>query len=212
MAQPARSEHPDTPPRLTTSRVLLQEGDSFCLEGGERARRAPSCLLAPRPGDRVLVALTPEAFVLAVLERDASRPAELLFDGDAAIRSRTGRIDVDAPEGVRLSTRRTFEVVSRAVSVASGRADLLLGELSAVASRARATFDDAGMVAKTCEIVAERISEHAERVYRFVSEFDQLRARHFDHRAEHLAQIRGENTVVVAKQVARVDGEQITIG
>lgn len=214
--EPPRTDSTTEAPRLAHARVVLTEGERFSLAlegGGERlARRAASCLLVPRPGDRVLVDLGAEAFVLAVLEQGGERPAEVLFEGDATIRSRTGRIDVDAPEGLRVSTRRTFEVVSRAVAIASGKAELVLGEVSAVAAIARASFDDAGLVARTFDVVAERITERAERVFRFVSEMDQLRARHFDYRAEHSAQIKGENTVVVARQVARVDGAQVHIG
>ena len=202
--------------RVLSARVLLQHGNSYtvCLDqGGEHiARRAPSCLLAPQPSDRVLVALVPEAFVVAVLERDGARPAEVVFDGDAVIRSRAGRIDLDAEEGVRVTTRKAFEIVSSTMSLCSGKAELWVEELTAVAARARASFDQVGVVAVTIDTVAERIVERAARVYRFVSEFDQLRARHFDHRAEHSAKITGENTVVAARQVARMDGEQIHIG
>ena len=199
-------------PVIRYARVALREGDRYFVQlegGGEQvARRAASCLVLPRPGDRVLVALGPEAFVLALLDGER---AELSFDGDVAIRSR-GRIDLDAEQGVRVRTRRAFEIVAQVVNVASGTAELAVGELTAIGARARASFDEAGLVAKAVDVVAERITERAERVYRFVSQLDQLRARHFDYRAEHLAQIRGENTVVTARQVARMDGEQIHIG
>ncbi len=201
--------------RMRSARVLLSRGNRFSVrfedESGEAvAERAASCLLAPCPGDRVLVAQVPEAFVLAVLERDAARPAEVAFDGDATIRSR-GRLDLQAREGVRVTTK-AFELVSRSLSLASGKADMLFERLDAVAATARASFDEAGLVAKTCDVVAERIAQRAERVYRFVSQLDQLRARHFDYRADHSAQIKGENTVIAARQVARMDGEQVHIG
>ncbi len=201
--------------RVTTARVMLADGDRYLLrfeDGGETvAARAASCLLAPCPGDRVLVARVPEAFVLAVLERDSRRPAEVVFDGDAAIRSRKGRLELQANEGVKVTTK-AFQVLSQSMSLAGGRAEVLFGELHAVAAKARASFDEAGVVAKTYDLVADRIAERAERVYRFVSQLDQLRARHFDYRAEHCAQIKGENTVIVASQVARMDGEQVHIG
>jgi hypothetical protein len=217
MSLAARSHSARAPQqRVVTGRVLLQQGDNYTVsteEGGEVvARRAPSCLLAPAPTDRVLVALVPEAFVLAVLERDAVRKSEVVFDGDAVVRSRHGRLDLDASEGVRISTHKAIELVSRTMSLASGKAELFIEDLTAVAARARASFDEAGLVAKTVDTVAERMVERAARVFRFVSELDQLRARHFDYRAEHSAQIKGENTVVVAREVARMDGEQIHIG
>jgi hypothetical protein len=49
-------------------------------------------------------------------------------------------------------------------------------------------------------------------VYRFVGELDQLRARHLDYRAAETAQIKGDTTVVSARQVVKIDGEQVQIG
>ena len=81
-----------------------------------------------------------------------------------------------------------------------------------MAKTARAHLDEGGIVARTIDTVAERVSQKAARVYRMVSEFDQLRAKHFDYRASDSARVSGENTVVTAHQVVKVDGEQVHIG
>ncbi len=217
VAPPGRAPQANEgPAELVVARVVLHEGDtcSVALEsgGGELvARRAASCLVGPRPGDRVLVALVPSPFVLSVLERDASRPAELVLDGDATIRSR-GRLAIEAEEGLRLGTREALELRSRALDVKSGSAQLVFETVEAFALRARASFEESVLIAKTVERVADRISESAARVFRFVSEVDQLRARHFDYRAEHCAQVRGASVVVAARQVVKVDGEQVHLG
>ena len=79
-------------PTLPAGRVRLGEGDrcTVTLEDDGTdvvARRAASCLLAPEPGDRVLLTLQPEPFVLAVLERDADRVARLEIEGNAALKA-----------------------------------------------------------------------------------------------------------------------------
>ena len=207
--------------RLLNARVLLQQGDRYSialLEGPADqphsllANRAASCLLAPCPGDRVLIAFAPEPFILAVLERHGTSPSELLLDGDARIRAREGELELSGDEGLALKSKKTLSLLAGALSFKSGSVKLFSNTVDAVAKQARVSFDDLGVLAKACDMMADRIVQRAGRVYRFVDELDQLRARHFDYRAENSAQIKGENTVMTARQVVKIDGEQIHVG
>ncbi len=210
---------------LPTGKVILCQGESFSVAlsadaaaraGLDRselvARRAASCLLEPQPGDRVLVALTPEPFILAVLERDEREPARVLFRGDARVEAAGGQLHLGASEGIRLTTERAISTLSEAINLRANAGELVAKTVAITAQAAQGHFNKLGIVAETYNRVAESISERAKRVYRFVEEFDQLRTRHFDYRAEHAAQIKGENTAVIARQVAKVDGEQVHIG
>jgi hypothetical protein len=213
---PAQRPMPDRGP-LVGGRLLLADSEgarlSVALEGGGEvvARRAASCLLAPVPGDRVLVTLTPEPFVLAVLERSSGAAAELSLDGDARLSVR-GSLTLEADRGIDLASRERVSVVARLFDVTAGEGRLTLKRLTAVARAAAGSFDTLGVLAKACDVVAERMSQKLGRSYRVVEETEQLRARHIDHRAEQTAQLKGETTVVVAEQVARIDGAQVTIG
>lgn len=210
------TDHAASCPALVTGRVHLHGDEAFTivLDGGgdSCARRASSCLLAPRTGDRVLLALVPEPYVLAVLERDATREAELAIDGDAILRAKGGTLALEGERGVRVRAKEAVEIASSQLRVASGVVEVVAAELAGVARKAQATFDDVTFVATHVERAAERIVERASRVFRFVSELDQLRARHFDYRAEQTAQVKGEHTVVVAREVVRIDGAQVHIG
>jgi hypothetical protein len=200
---------------LDAGRVILRDGSHLCVAleaGGEViARRAASCLLQPEPGDRVLVGLVPEPWILAVLERDESRPAEVAFEGDAVLRSRTGRLDLRAPE-VKLTAGDAVTLAARKLGLQGGAAEVVVDRLEVRGRAATACFDEVGLVARLCDRVAERVTERAARVFRFVSELDQLRAHRFDHRAEKSAQIKAEQLAIVARQVAKIDGEQVHIG
>ncbi len=208
--------------RLRIGVVRLREGDAFSVaierEPGAWhspeliAPRAASCLLAPEPGNRVLVACAPEPFILAVLERSEQATARVEFAGDVAIASRTGHLDLAGPQGVRVTAGKAIALLSKTLSVKTGRAELLADRLTSVVKTAIANVDQLGLVTRSYDLVAERITERAARAYRFIAELDQLRARHFDYRAEHSAQIKGETTVVTARQVIKVDGEQVHIG
>lgn len=200
---------------LHAAQVRLRDGDRYTLtleEGGDVvARRAASCLLAPEPGDRVLLTLCPEPFVIAVLERDADRVARLEIDGDTSLKA-GGKLRIEGEEGIALQTPKALSFLSRALTIRSGRAELATESLVAVAKQARASFEEAGVVSRTIDAVAERITQKAARAYRMVSELDQLRARHLDYRADHSARISSDNTIVTARQVVKVDGEQVHIG
>ncbi len=210
------AREPDISHPLRTGRVRLCERDTYAVDTGDGeliARRAASCLLVPRPGDRVLLACAPAPYLLAVLERDEpQRPQEIAFDGDARIVARQGRLELDAEEGLRFRTRKAIDALADRLRVRTGAAELVSRAVDAVAERVRINADTLGVVARHHDAVCERISQKAERVYRFVAELDQLRAHTFDYRAEHTAQIRGDNTVMVARELAKIDGEQIHVG
>jgi len=219
--QPSSDDHP-TEGRLLPGRVQGRSGDCFAVTLEDRqptrgptdviAPLAASCLLVPEPGDRVLVALSPQPYLLAVLERSAQRPARVEFPGDATIVSRAGTLALAGREGVRVTAGKAIGLWSQSLSVRTGKAELVAETLGSAVQSLRANVQQLGVVTHTCEVVAERIAQRAARVYRFVSELDQLRAQHFDFRAEQSAQVKGETTVVTARQVAKIDGEQVHIG
>jgi len=57
-----------------------------------------------------------------------------------------------------------------------------------------------------------RFSQRVKNAYRRVEGMDQLRAQHIDHAADKTMSLRGENTLMTAKQLVKVDGEQIHMG
>jgi hypothetical protein len=175
-----------------------------------RARQAASCLLAPEVGDRVLVAVLPEPYVLAVLDR-GERPVELVLEGDAAIRA-TGKLDLAGNGGVSLTTPEAVSVTAGTFSAVATEGKLIFKSLKSVARIATTHFDSFEAVTRTANVIAERVASRVKRAFRTVEETDQLRARHLDYRAEQTAQLHGETTVVTADQVARIDGAQVMIG
>jgi hypothetical protein len=199
---------------LHAGHVLLREGDtcSVTLDGCEViARRAASCLLRPEPGDRVLLTLAPEPFVLAVLERHGERRAHLSVDGDAVLAT-SGALELSAEDGVAVRSPQSVSLVSPRLDVRAREGSLVFERLTTVAKAALANFDTAGLVARACDVVAERISERAARVFRTVTEYEQLRARHIDHRADESVRLHADTTMVTARGTAKIDGAQVHIG
>lgn len=205
-----------TETNLFAGRVSLVETARICVsleETGREvlARRAASCLLAPQPGDRVLVALFPDAFVVSVLERRDAGRAEMTFEGDVAIRA-SGRLDLTSASGVGITTPRRATLTSEELEIRARHGNLVFNTLSALASAATVHFVSLGAIVDACSLSAQTIHQRLRRAYRFVEEYDQLLSKHIDYRAEQTVQLRGEHTAVVARGVARMDGEQVHIG
>lgn len=183
--------------------------------GGEyRARRAASCLLAPALGDLVMVATSArgDCWILAVLERAEEGGTTLEVEGDLNLRARGGAVSVAADEGVRVTSGAEVSLVAPAVRVA---ADAVRGVFETMALLGAAVEIDAGRVraaAGVVDTVVERISTKAQRVYRVVEEFEQVRAGRLDWLARTVLSLRSEHAVISAKQLVKVDGDQIHLG
>jgi hypothetical protein len=197
--------------------VVAVEGGSLSVQtesGTYRARRAFSCLVEPMEGDVVLLNGLPDGacYVLAILEREADAPARLVADGDLEVRLPQGRFVVAAQEGVDLLSAQQVSVTANEVRVTAAEGHVVVSQLSVLGSFVKAEFDKIKVLAESCDSVFDRLLQRVKRSYRFVSEHDQVRAAQLDYSAENNASLRGSNTLITAKDLVKVDGEQIHLG
>lgn len=178
------------------------------------ARRAFSCLVEPVAGDEVLLSGLPNGacYVLAVLRRESDTPARLVADGNLEVRLPQGRFVVAAQEGVALASAKEVSVTAGSLRVHAAEGNVVLQQLSLLGSFVRAEFDRIKVLAASCDSVLDRLLQRVKRSYRFVEEHDQLRAAQIDYVAQNNASLRGENTLITAKDLVKVDGEQIHLG
>jgi hypothetical protein len=178
------------------------------------ARRAASCLLSPMVGDRVVATISGnEAFVLGVLTREESGVSSFALGSGVAI-------DVDQEAGVsvrgardlHLGASRSVTASGEEVRVQAGRASVVAKKIEAIGASLESSFDHVRQLGRIVEVVADEVSSRLKRSLRFVSEIDQTRAGVIDTRAEGVVTIHGENTCVTARQVAKIDSNQIHIG
>jgi hypothetical protein len=199
-----------------TGTVVAQDGETFCvrLSAGEIwTRRAKSCLVEPEVGDDVIVADGARGrWVLAVLHGGENAVSRIVARGGLEIHSPEGqisiaagnRIDLTAPEGVAVTSSR-FDL--RAIE-----ATAVFKRMTLVGASVLANLENVKSIARAVDTVVDRLTQKAQRVYRFVEEFDQLRAEQIDYRARKVACLRGENTVMTAQECVKIDGEQVHIG
>jgi hypothetical protein len=172
------------------------------------ARRAASCLLEPAVGDRVLLATEErgDAFILAVLEQRDPENARLSVEGNLTLRSLRGKVSVAAHEGVELVSAAAVRIMASAVEVEAIEALSILG------GAVKGEFGKVKMYAATIDSFFERVSLHAKRSLRTVEEMDQVQARHIDYAASGNAHVRGENALISAHELVKLNGEQVHIG
>lgn len=177
------------------------------------ARRAKSCLVAPEAGDKVLCAVEPEGvFVLAILQGRADAGTRLTTDGDLTLQARGGRVSLCASEGIDLVSGDEVAVTGASVHVHAQKGSVAIDELGFFGKLVQAKVTRVALVAEELDTVLTRLTQRAKRVFRFVEEIDQTRAGTVDMRAENLLGLRGENAVISARVLAKIDGEQIHLG
>lgn len=196
--------------RVEAAGALVVQTDS----GRYDARRAVSCLVAPQPGDLVVVSVLEDGrcFVLAVLERlGEGAPVVLEADGDMTVRPQ-GRFAVASQEGVTIASGGDVSVASASVSVRTVDASLAADKLGVVGRYLHREIDRIKTVAGVIDDVAERISQRVQRLYRRTEDFEQVRAGKIDMVAEQTMSLRGKNTLMTSEELVKVDGEQIHLG
>jgi Mg2+/Co2+ transporter CorB len=102
--------------------------------------------------------------------------------------------------------------MSSDLQINADAADLTCRHLTITGAILQAAFERIKIFANSLDSLVDRLHERVKRSYRFVEETDQVRAENIDHRAEKLLNLRGENAVINARELVKVDGEQIHFG
>jgi len=197
--------------------VVRVLGDVFLVrtdDGDVRARRAKGCLLAPEVGDTVLLAIVgaQSAYVLSVLEREEGAASKIVLEGDVELRAPSGRIGLAAQEGIGLVSGKEVSVVSGSVEVRAVSGNVVLERLSMLGTLVSAELGKVKLVAGIFDSALERLSQKVKRSYRTIEEVDQVRAERIDYAAKKNLSLRGDNALINAEELVKVDGEQIHLG
>ncbi len=179
---------------VTDSQALITLPDERRLH----ARQAASCLLAPAIGDRVLAYVCDEeAYILNVLERDQSLPAQVMAPGASEMKiCATGRLELTAPH-VRLTSKR-LTILSDMVAQ-TGR------QLVANFSKTFETIVDKVVSARSITTSAQiRTSS--------IRETDTVHAGVLVENIDSVATQNSEISMVTAKEDVRLDAKRVSVG
>ncbi|NUP06705.1 MAG: DUF3540 domain-containing protein [Polyangiaceae bacterium] len=200
--------------------VVRVEGTTFIVRsdrGDLRCRRAVSCLVEPMLHDFVMAggqlsgaSGAGATYVLAVLERESPN-AQLSCEGDLSLKV-GAKLQVVASEGLDLVTPRHMNMTAAEVGIHTSRAKVFASEILAIGSEIVGELANVKLKGTFFDKVFERVTERVQRSFRRVDEIDQLKAKQMDYLAEETLCLRSENMVAVAKELVKVDGEQIHFG
>lgn len=205
-------------PTLEEATVVEARGATLRVRAGDvecEAARAASCLVAPEPGDEVLVgfASAGRCFVLAVLVRaEPGSATRVSVDGDLDLQIQGGRFGLKAARGIALTSGDDLSLASRALSVSALEGSVFIQKLAYVGSRLRAEVEAIKAVGSVCDSLYERVSQRVKRSIRHVEDIDQVRAKKIDYAAETTMALGAENAVVRAEEIVKVDASQIQLG
>ena len=126
--------------------VRAKDGSlAVCVDGTNySAKRAKSCLVAPSPGDEVLVAFSYGArcFVLAILEGDDESPITTLqVDGDLEVHLASGKLDVKAARGIGLASGNELNLVAQSLTVSALEGTIFIEKLEHLGTRLKADVE-----------------------------------------------------------------------
>ena len=206
---PAAAADPNAGAATLCARVGRVDEAGIELEldaaGLVRARMALSCLVAPLPGDRVAVFRDAAGrhYVTAVLERIGD--GELRLASDRAITMHSARtLSMSGEEAVRIR--------APLIEVLGERFSACVRTLHARAGEALLDSRAARLCSEIVDVVAQRLGVSAQHSHREIAGAEQVRCRDFDLRAESLASVRAETTLVKSKSLVKIDASQVQIG
>ncbi|WP_417878444.1 DUF3540 domain-containing protein [Vibrio sp.] len=167
-----------------------------CEGRGWHCRRAASCVIAPQSGDTVLVtSVENQIWLLAVLERAGSKPAELSVPGDLHIHS-TGELSLS----------------SAALRISAYQGDCHISDMNYSGEKVSAWVSLSRIVGKRAESVWQTVTQVSHNLLRTTRNTEQVRAGQLDMKAENYARLHAHNTVITSKAITKVDSEQIHMG
>ncbi len=191
---------------LMQARVkMLEDGDCWVMAGHElvRARRAAACLLAPEPGDLVLVHAGDQgAFVLSVLLRATDGP--VVLDAPQGMRLRAPTIDLDAAGRLSAASPRLWAGL--------GRADVAVRELAAAGESVAAVCDAGRFKLGALSRLADRLWSRAKESFRFVEGLDHAAAGRLRRLARETLSLSGKRARIQAEKSVDVNADQIRLG
>lgn len=202
----------ETPGTVLT---ILHEGLVLVECDGARlpCRRAFSCLIAPEPGDRVLVShADPErGYVLAILERFATGDAHICIDGELLLESTHG-IQIRGAQRVHLHGEGELQLHGGVLQLAANEAELIADKSSFHCGELQGRFGVLRLIGETLESVVERVVQISKASFRTIEAVDHLRAAHIDYAADESVRLHGKHALLSAERLSKIDAQQIHLG
>ena len=188
-------------------RAATAQGDLPC-------RRAASCLVQPRPGDQLLLALDGQgrAWVLAVLECAPARPGlELVLDGPAELQVR-GSLTLRCEADLALAAGRRLTAAAEQLAVAAQQGSVRVDRLAVLGRFLDAQCKRLHLLAVKAEQVFQRVTCRSQQSFRSVAGHDDVQAGSRRVLVQQDLATQAGSAVLLAEDHVTVNAAQINLG
>ena len=141
------------------------------------------------------------------LERDDESITRIAVDGDLELALPDGRFSVAARDGVGFVSQKDVSIVSAEVKVNAVEANVALQKATLVGKYLQTEFERIKSFATSFDGMFDRFSQRVKNSYRRVEGLDQVKAENVDYTAKKTMNLHGENAVMTARQLVKVDGD-----
>ena len=194
---------------LEGARLLVRVGPDLV-----HAQRAKSCLVEPARGDTILVARSEHhgCYALAVLASpDPAAGSTIAVDGDLTLRSKRGNVAI-AGQTVSVVAETKAQLHAPELLATTRKATLFTDALSYVGRTIDAQVERVRHVGQSLEQVIGRVSTKVKHSHREIEEVERVKANELHVRATSTLNMHGQNTLMTAEKLVKLDGEQIHVG
>ncbi|KVC55759.1 type VI secretion protein [Burkholderia stagnalis] len=215
----AMERHAGVPPALpeTVATIVDVQSDGRFVAACEGetliCRRAFSCLVEPRAGDRVALSRADPrgAYVTSILERPEADGVHIVVNGDLVLES-TRDVCVKSRDALSLRSSKHVSIKTAQLAMSAQDASLTSDRATMTSAEFHGRLGKIRLIGKILEMVMDHVAQACRSSFRTVETVEHLRASHVDYAATGAMRLHARNTLITSGQLSKIDAAQIHLG
>lgn len=206
---------PTTQENAATILAVLPDGVFLVASEGAtmHCRRAFSCLVEPRTGDRVAISRADRrcGYVTSILERPDADGVHIRVHGDLVLES-TQSVHLKSGDALCLTSREQVSIKTEQLAMSAREASLCSDSTTLTSAEFHGRLGKVRLIGKILEMVMDHVAQSCRSSFRTVETVEHLRASHIDHAATGNMRLHAKNTLLTAEKLSKIDAGQIHLG
>lgn len=199
---------PAASPTMEYGQVARRRDNDYSVttqNGAYLARKAKSCLLAPEPGDQVLLCTDElgNCFILAVLDAEQESGC-IQFQGDLDVQVHNGAL--------RLTADKELSLASDALQLTARTGRAAMERFSLLAENVSGQCRHLALAADACQQSLRSLTQKLGSFFRATEGHEEIQAGSSRQLVEDTRIVHCKNSVLMAEEDARIDADQIQLG
>lgn len=216
-AEKITSIHPITEHTSQLAIVLEVNAETVLISHENNTLEASvafSCLVKPKVGDNVMFSHVENhgTVILAIITRTDSQALELNFKGDVMLASEKGKLSLHAGQEVNITSNKNINLLSHAMSFISETGLFNIRKAKVNGDTLTSTISAITTLAKSIDIVADRLTQSLKYSIRNIKGMDQTKAGDVLLSVKNLFSLRSKQAALLAKNDLKVDAKRIHMG